>query len=415
MTERPVETRCIVQPVEARGTIPQVETTETVQPVESSGTVQLVEARGPAPQVETTETVQPVESRGTVQSVGARGTVPQVEPETVQPVETRGAVQPVESSGTVQLVEARGTVPQVETTGAVQPFETTGTVQPVETRGAVQPVESSGTLQSVEARGTVPQVETTETVQPVETTGIVQPVETTGTVQPVETTGTVQLAETRGTKQHVTGEPRFTGNLCNFQKHGLFSDTDSEEEITRHEPAHSNLEDFVPDSCSEDSEEIPFPILEGLRCLPRQSISIDDVLEPYETISDDEHRDEEDNGTTIPEAEKVCDKHVKDIYIRKVLKSATTKLGKAKKDNRLYNTRHYCLFCKKSISNFAQHVSRIHKKEIQVKKILDINIEDGNTSEKLAALRERRSFMHNFDSGQTMSTTCKSSVRAKVK
>ena len=44
------------------------------------------------------------------------------------------------------------------------------------------------------------------------------------------------------------------------------------------------------------------------------------------------------------------------VYVTKVLKSAMSKSGRKKKDPRVYNSRHFCLICKKFTKDFSQHV-----------------------------------------------------------
>ena len=67
------------------------------------------------------------------------------------------------------------------------------------------------------------------------------------------------------------------------------------------------------------------------------------------------------------------------------MQSATTKLGKKKKNDRVYNTRHACVFCEKLYPNISQHLlGKTHENEheiIRIKK-LNPNADDDDNSEK---------------------------------
>ena len=57
------------------------------------------------------------------------------------------------------------------------------------------------------------------------------------------------------------------------------------------------------------------------------------------------------------------------IFIRSIIRSATTKRGEKKKSDRVYNCYQHCNWCSKTVSNFAQHVRRTHKKKKAVREI----------------------------------------------
>lgn len=59
------------------------------------------------------------------------------------------------------------------------------------------------------------------------------------------------------------------------------------------------------------------------------------------------------------------------LYIRKVMKSSTTKGGKIKKDARMYNSYHFCTYCKELFSNYSQHIRRNHMDKEDVKSVFE--------------------------------------------
>ena len=58
------------------------------------------------------------------------------------------------------------------------------------------------------------------------------------------------------------------------------------------------------------------------------------------------------------------------IFIRRVLKSCTTKNGSIKKNERLHNSYQYCTYYKKLFSNFTQDIVRQHWKKKKIKKVM---------------------------------------------
>lgn len=87
----------------------------------------------------------------------------------------------------------------------------------------------------------------------------------------------------------------------------------------------------------------------------------------------------------------------RDIYITRVLKSDYTKDGKPKKHDRVYNAYFACPYkkvCgKSSVTNFTQHISRRHKHEPAVKKILSLPLNERRTN--ITLLRNRACNEHN--------------------
>ena len=83
------------------------------------------------------------------------------------------------------------------------------------------------------------------------------------------------------------------------------------------------------------------------------------------------------------------------MYIRKVLTSTTTKLGKKKKTDRVYNSYHNCTYCDKLCSNFAQHMKRRHLKEADVEKIYAIS-DEKKRRRQIALLSAEVDHIHNI-------------------
>lgn len=68
--------------------------------------------------------------------------------------------------------------------------------------------------------------------------------------------------------------------------------------------------------------------------------------------------------------EKVSHISNQTIYLAKIVKSKTTKLGKAKKSDQVYNSTSICPFCRHAQTNFSHHLfSKKHEDEEEVKKI----------------------------------------------
>lgn len=113
-------------------------------------------------------------------------------------------------------------------------------------------------------------------------------------------------------------------------------------------------QDLVENSDSDVSDEIPYLPPLGLLCNPQSTESDASSLES-------------DSDIDIVEEEIIRDITYPSIFIRKIITSKTTKSGKFKKSDRVYNTRHFCPFCYKSVSHLIQHLnSKAHSKEPEV-------------------------------------------------
>ena len=69
-------------------------------------------------------------------------------------------------------------------------------------------------------------------------------------------------------------------------------------------------------------------------------------------------------------------------YTRRVTKSSTTKTGRKKKCDHIYDTRHYCPSCRRLVINFVQHIfSKMHSKENEMVQISSKNLLDTDSQE----------------------------------
>ena len=111
---------------------------------------------------------------------------------------------------------------------------------------------------------------------------------------------------------------------------------------------------------------------------------------------DEESSSGESNcGSEMDEFEIIRDCDMKEIFVTRVTKSTTTKKGKKKRTNRVYNGRNSCPFCSRLVANFSTHIfGHRHEKEPAVCKIR------GTTEEKerkrlIRLLRNRGNNIHN--------------------
>ncbi|XP_033725163.1 uncharacterized protein LOC117315128 [Pecten maximus] len=104
--------------------------------------------------------------------------------------------------------------------------------------------------------------------------------------------------------------------------------------------------------------------------------------------------DEENDDSDFDEEEINRDVKNKSIFVRRIMHSTTTKKGKAKRSDRVYNSKCSCPFCRKMCSSFAQHIfSKKHCNEPEVKKVLALKGKQRKTM--LAVLRSKGSNIHN--------------------
>ncbi|OWF34468.1 uncharacterized protein LOC110445058 [Mizuhopecten yessoensis] len=104
--------------------------------------------------------------------------------------------------------------------------------------------------------------------------------------------------------------------------------------------------------------------------------------------------DEENDDSDYDEEEINRDVQNKSIFVRRIMHSTTTKRGKAKRSDRVYNSKCCCPFCRQMCSSFAQHIfSKKHYNEPEVKKVLALKGKHRKTL--LAVLRSKGSNIHN--------------------
>lgn len=98
-----------------------------------------------------------------------------------------------------------------------------------------------------------------------------------------------------------------------------------------------------------------------------------------------ETHSESENEEDVNEDDICREKNNERLYIKKVSKSKTTKTGKCKKIDRVYNSYQFCGICQKMVSNFAQHLDRNRQAHASSKEVKDIRNESDN--QKKADLR----------------------------
>ncbi|XP_069134528.1 uncharacterized protein [Argopecten irradians] len=175
-------------------------------------------------------------------------------------------------------------------------------------------------------------------------------------------------------------EMQMESGVCQQKRPRLFSERESEEEIKPRKKVMTKEDtdkEMVQDSDSDMSEVIPIQIPSS-GPISSMSLSSDDE-------SDDSDYDDEEINRDVSN---------KSIFVRRIMHSATTKRGKAKRSDRVYNSKCCCPFCKKKCSSFAQHIfSKRHCDEPEVKKVLSLKGKQRKTM--LAILRSKGSNIHN--------------------
>ncbi|KAG7465900.1 hypothetical protein MATL_G00159130 [Megalops atlanticus] len=72
-------------------------------------------------------------------------------------------------------------------------------------------------------------------------------------------------------------------------------------------------------------------------------------------------------------------------------------VSKTPDGNRVYNKKHYCMFCFKSLSRMARHLEQVHSNEPEVAKALLFPKRSRERKIQLQRLRNRGNFVHNVD------------------
>ena len=91
-----------------------------------------------------------------------------------------------------------------------------------------------------------------------------------------------------------------------------------------------------------------------------------------------EEVDEEAN--IPPENEIIRDVKYPNVYIRKVLKAEKRKNGMSKKQARVYNSYHACVYCHKLVQHIPSHIKR-HRNEQKVREVVAMYPEDRDVGE----------------------------------
>ncbi|PIK43780.1 hypothetical protein BSL78_19344 [Apostichopus japonicus] len=150
-------------------------------------------------------------------------------------------------------------------------------------------------------------------------------------------------------------------------------------------------EEIVSDSLSEGSVEVPqvgsvdIPLrVEKLEYL--NNVHISDVPDTTNSKDDSDTTDEDED-------EIIRDEDNNRIYVRRVVASKSTKAGKAKKCDRVYNARHCCPFgCNELYTNFSQHLlGKMHENEPEVMEISQIIVSSKDSADtKEQKMRARK-------------------------
>ena len=90
------------------------------------------------------------------------------------------------------------------------------------------------------------------------------------------------------------------------------------------------------------------------------------------------------------------------VYIAKILKDDVSLKGKLKKNDRVFNSRHCCIFCSKMVIRISEHLRDIHSKEQQIKdaiqqetdgekrKVFDLLRNKGDRKNNLRVLQDKQ-------------------------
>ena len=88
----------------------------------------------------------------------------------------------------------------------------------------------------------------------------------------------------------------------------------------------------------------------------------------------------EEDANIPPENEIIRDVKYPNVYIRKVLKAEKRKNGKSKKQSRVYNSYHACVYCHKLVQHIPSHMKR-HRNEQKVREVVAMYPEDRDVGE----------------------------------
>ncbi|XP_065943025.1 uncharacterized protein [Magallana gigas] len=142
-------------------------------------------------------------------------------------------------------------------------------------------------------------------------------------------------------------------------------------------------DEVISDSNSDISVEYP-----DFSALNKPSLLPVPLLNDEFSSADDSNVPLEDQNID-PETVAYDEKFPK-IYVKLVRKSQTTKLGKKKKTERVYDSHYPCIFCGKMQTNFSHHLmSSLHMNEAEVQAIPKVN-STMTKEEKQKTVKERK-------------------------
>lgn len=155
------------------------------------------------------------------------------------------------------------------------------------------------------------------------------------------------------------------------------------------------LMDQQVDHVSDSAESDVVPLQDSSSIYQGISMNFEKFLNSVKSNTDDDSNDSSRN--TVDESDITKDRYHPGLYIRKLRKSGTTRGGQPKKTNRCYNTLQFCGYCSTRVTNFAQHVTRVHKDRDRVKDIMKEEVEV-ERKRLIALLRSGFNHMNNMKS-----------------
>ena len=120
------------------------------------------------------------------------------------------------------------------------------------------------------------------------------------------------------------------------------------------EPYVNDSESEMSEACVSDNMSVRFPLLTESNAVSNSSES--------EAETEDIIRDIDNSK----------------IYIKALKQSSTTKQGKKKKNDRVFNATHACPFCDNLMPNFSRHIIEMHGDRSRVKAVLKIEVKGKN-------------------------------------
>ena len=86
----------------------------------------------------------------------------------------------------------------------------------------------------------------------------------------------------------------------------------------------------------------------------------------------------------------------KSSLVEQIAKISVSSIKKNITGKRVYDSRNYCFFCGKSESKIGRHLTTVHRKEMEVQKILSFEKKSRTRKKLLEVLREKGNFHHNL-------------------